>query len=359
MTSNDDNKDQPRQKLISTAESAWFAKVNAGDLSGQTNQEFLEWLERNSANEQNYEKCELIWELCGELEHDPEIAAAIAACDEEIRIRTEAQSSRSAFSADRTSRLQRLLIPLRSKVGMLAMAAAVLLAIWIPQMPLTYDTEIGERRSVTLADGSSVTLNTDTELVVRFQASQRDIELKRGEAIFNVAHDADRPFVVHAAHGTARAVGTRFNVLLEQDQVTVSVLEGSVAVRSRVTDRDTSQPGAEPAPAANVKLLKVGEAVNYWEEGTISEPRKARLGRIDAWQQGKLEFDSDSLASVIKEHNRYALKKIVIADDDLNKIQVSGVFNANDTKSLLFALQEAFGIRAVHRQSMILLIPES
>lgn len=340
-----------------TSDSNWFAKLKAEPLSDKTNQEFLDWLEENPENEQQYERCELAWDLAEELEQDAEIASLIRECDERI-----AQSKHRKQSENRSNFLQglrELFAAPKAKIGAFAFACAAVISVFVLQMPQTYQTGIGEQLVVALADGSTITLNTDTELRVNFTKDHRGIELQRGEAVFEVAHDANRPFDVFAANGMARAVGTRFNVAMEQGQVTVSVLEGVVEVRAGV-DRETPGQGVEDLNSRNRSaLLKIGQAVNYWQEGAIAEPHKARINRINAWQKGKLAFDADPLQEVIKEHNRYSSQKIVISRDQLKSIEVSGVFNAGDTEALLYALQETFGIRALHRNNLIMLVPKT
>jgi len=360
MSNNTENSKKRNAAVQPSADTDWFVKLKKDSLNDDTNDEFLAWLQQNPDNELEYERCELAWELAGELENEPAVAALISRCDEQV-----AQSQRRAdtgFFIRLSQPLRRLLAarPIFT-AGAIAFACMMVISIVLLFLPQTYETGVGEQRLVTLPDGSSIILNTNTALAVSFNSDRREITLSRGEALFEVAHDPNRPFEVFAANGLARAVGTRFDVALEQNLVTVSVLEGKVEVRT-----DLQNP--TPLPEEGVThleqqrysaLLIKGQAVNYWDQGAMAEPQPAQLKRIEAWQQGKLEFDANSLVDVIKEHNRYSLKKIVISNDQLDNIQVSGIFNAGDTEALLFALHETFGINALHRNNLILLVPKS
>ena len=359
MSNNTENSKKRNTAVQPSADTDWFVKLKKDSLNDDTNDEFLAWLQQNPENELEYERCELAWELAGELENEPAVAALISRCDEQI-----AQAQRQAetgFFAVLAQRLRGLFTarPIFT-AGAIAFACITVISTLLLFLPKTYETGIGEQRLVTLPDGSSIILNTNTELAVSFNSDHREIALKRGEALFEVAHDPNRPFEVFAANGLARAVGTRFNVALEQNLVTVSVLEGKVEVRT-----DLQKPTPLPEGVTHLEqqrnsaLLIKGQAVNYWDQGAMAEPQPAQLKRIEAWQQGKLEFDASSLVEVIKEHNRYSLNKIVISNDQLENIQISGIFNAGDTEALLFALHETFGINALHRNNLILLVPKS
>ncbi|MCF7980815.1 MAG: FecR domain-containing protein [Pseudomonadales bacterium] len=342
-----------------SADTDWFVKLKADSLTDGTNQAFLDWLQENPNNEQEYERCELAWELSGELENDPQIAALISQCDE--RIAQYHDQTQNRFYT-KMGRLLRGLLAKRPLLttGTLAITCIASIFALLVYLPQTYETKVGEQRLVDLSDGSRVTLNTNTKLTVSYHHDRREIALRQGEAVFDVAHDPNRPFEVLAANGLARAVGTRFNVSLEENLVTVSVLEGVVEVSTRIHDQKSIPNDIQDIDSAtHSALLMKGQAVNYWEQGTIAEPFPAQLKRIEAWQRGKLEFDANLLVDVIKEHNRYSLKKIVISNNQLENLQVSGIFNAGDTEALLFALKETFGISALDRNNLILLVPKT
>lgn len=356
MSRNRKEKQVSKKGISTSKDTDWFAKLNAGPLTEKTNEEFLAWLEQNPEHEQEYERCELAWDMVGELEQDPEIATCIKECEDRI----EEYHDRSNLWTDLFASVREMLGGPVAKSAALAFCCIFAFSWVLLQLPQTYETGVGEQRLITLADGSSVTLNTDTRIAVRYSSALRGIELERGEAIFNVEHDADRPFEVMAGNGLARAIGTRYNVARAGEIVTVSVLEGVVEVQANVTEHRDLPKGVANLEQHNAPvILKQGQAVNYWEVGAIDKPQGADIKRINAWLEGKLDFEADLLSDVIKEHNRYSSQKIVISHDQLKSLLVSGVFNAGDTEALLFALNETFGIRALHRGGLIMLVPKT
>jgi len=233
-------------------------------------------------------------------------------------------------------------------------AGAIVTFASLTLLPGSYETARGEQRVVTLADGSVVALNTDTRLTVEFTDEARSIVLKRGEALFQVTHDAARPFTVHAGAGYARAAGTRFNVLAQEGNVTVSVLEGRVEVTvPEAASRDLPASHAREHSA----LLQAGESTAYGESGRLLEPEPTRASaeRIVAWREGKLRFDSWSLERAVREYNRYAEKPIRIEMPELDVVKLSGVFRIGDSAGFVAALGELVGARVVDQGDVLVL----
>ena len=218
-----------------------------------------------------------------------------------------------------------------------AVAAALLLAVgagafWFHQQKSawqTYETRVGVFSRIVLEDGSVVDLNTNSEVHVRLGAI-RELRLTRGEGRFQVAHDAQRPFVVAANGAAVRAVGTAFTVRLrDATQVEVVVAEGKVALAApRVTD----------APA-----LAAGESA-VLQPGHVSvHPMSPQaLERKLAWTAGRLEFRGEPLADAVAEFNRYNLRQIRLANPSLGTLRVGGNFKATDPESFAAALASAF-----------------
>jgi transmembrane sensor len=199
-----------------------------------------------------------------------------------------------------------------------------------------YQTRVGEQRRVVLADHSTVTLNTDTALTVKFTDKLRRIEMQRGEAFFSVAHDRSRPFEVMAAGGLVRAVGTEFGVELNRNAVTVSVLEGAVVVVPRTTDS-----------MDNLPRLAANMAVSYRAGGSLSAVQTADVRRITAWREGKLVFDEVPLVDAIAEFNRYSTRKVTLDPAAIGARPVSGVLKIGDLDSLRFLLRESLGLQLI------------
>jgi transmembrane sensor len=236
-----------------------------------------------------------------------------------------------------------------------AAAAAVILTIgvvctlgYLQLRPPHYETAIGEQRDVLLPDGSRITLNTNTAVTVRYADSVRRIDLERGEAVFSVKHDAQRPFDVTAAGTLTRALGTEFNVDMRRDRITVSVIEGVVRV-SATGDGGTVEPPGIPA------LTKGRTVEMHRGDGRIAETA-ADLNRIHAWRARRLEFSDTPLPDALAEFNRYSTARVVIGTPELQSVRVSGVFSIGDTDAFLFSLREALGAQTLGNADEIVLV---
>jgi len=184
-----------------------------------------------------------------------------------------------------------------------------------------FATRRGEVRFVPLADGSAITLNTETRLDVDFTAGERTVELLKGEALFSVAHDRARPFVVHAGDTHIRAVGTSFTVRrLPGEKVKVLVREGVVEVTEDVT--------IKPAP---IRVVAQSQAVlqPFAVAAVVSVPAP-QIERELAWQQGMISLDGRTLREAAEEFARYSNTRIIIDDPSIADRTVTGLFSANN-----------------------------
>ena len=209
----------------------------------------------------------------------------------------------------------------------------------------TYKTQLGGLERISLEDGSTATLNTNTQLRVRLTKERREVVLDRGEAMFSVAHDPHRPFDVKAAETVVRAVGTSFSVRLhDQTQVDVIVKEGRVAIDP--PDDSLNIKLAQSVSLPHISTLAAGETVRV-------RARKLDFQRIDtadmtrklAWTQGRLWFDRVTLAEAVAEFNRYNRRQLVIDDPGVAELRIGGAFDATDLDSFVAALG-TFGIKA-------------
>ncbi|MBS0579174.1 MAG: FecR domain-containing protein [Proteobacteria bacterium] len=228
-----------------------------------------------------------------------------------------------------------------------ALAAAVvplvaLLSVWIshrPAAPVTvqagehFATGHGQQLAQRLADGSVLHLNTDTAVTVRYQPASRRVELERGQVIFEVVHDAARPFQVIAGRAQVTAVGTQFDVYLQNEATTVvTVLEGKVTVGTSISD------------ARAPLLVGAGEQVRVVRGVLPAEPSAVDPSRSTAWLRRQISFRHEPLAQVVTEFNRYASTPIQIDSKTLGDMPVSGVFNVDDTESMIAFLRSLPGV---------------
>jgi transmembrane sensor len=226
-------------------------------------------------------------------------------------------------------------------------AASVLLIVaglWTARTflgPRSFSTSIGGYQRVVLEDQSTVQLNTDSEVRVAMTAQLRKVELVRGEASFEVAHDTARPFIVSAGATAVRAVGTKFDVRRLGSSVEVTVDEGRVAVG------DPSLLENKGAPLdASIPQLSAGESALASRSGVqLKELPKQALARKLAWQNQMLVFDGDTLTEVVSQFNRYNQRQLVIADRSLAQLQIGGYFRTTNLDAFISVLQSDFGIR--------------
>jgi transmembrane sensor len=176
-----------------------------------------------------------------------------------------------------------------------------------------------------------VRLNTDTALRVSLRRDVRRVTLLRGEAFFEAAHDAARPFIVTADHAEVRAIGTKFDVRRDPQAVRVTLLEGRVQVASETA----------PHPA----ILTPNQQLTVTRRG-VSAPRAADPAEAAGWTTGRLTFHGVPLADAVAEANRYTRRRIVLdVGPEVARRPVSGVFDAGDTAALAAAVSQLFDLQ--------------
>jgi transmembrane sensor len=205
--------------------------------------------------------------------------------------------------------------------------------------PVQYATDRGEQEVATLDDGSRISLNTDTALAVRYDEDVREVRLDHGEAMFEVAPNARRPFIVRAGPKTVRALGTSFIVRRTGSDVAVVLIDGRVAV-------DDTRP--RPARRAPV-ILDPGERLTT-VTGSLASIDRPSLDAATAWRRGQAVFDDARLAEAVAEVNRYGGPQIVIEDPRVASLRVSGVFATNDTAEFARAVATLHGLRLERRE---------
>jgi transmembrane sensor len=229
-------------------------------------------------------------------------------------------------------------------------AAAVLLigvtlALFVLETPQKFTTALGEQRSMLLPDGSRATLNTASTIEVIMQKGRREVRLVQGEALFEVAHDAARPFVVRAGNALLKDVGTQFNVDIRSNGTTVTVVEGQVAVDSAATSESTAaQAGHGVGDTVPALILGANDRVVVTPAGVGAPQRGVNVAASVAWTQRQLMFEHRRLSEVAEEFNRYNKDRIDIDSAELERQEVTGVFDAKDPASFLAFLSSVPGV---------------
>ena len=237
----------------------------------------------------------------------------------------------------------------RSMMAFGAVAAAAVFAVVVaPQISSTPDTQTfvtakGERRSVTLADGSRIDLNAGTRLSVRLGRTAREVILAQGQAVFDVAHDADRPFTVAAGDRLVRVTGTQFDVRRRDGRLAVTVARGSVEVR----------PSVGLAGAAY--RLRPGQRLDHLEGAPVAQVVAAQADEVLAWRTGRLVYRDQPLADVVADLNEQWATSIRLDDAELASRLVSGVLILDNQDDVIRRLALLVPIRAVRSDAGIVL----
>lgn len=201
---------------------------------------------------------------------------------------------------------------------------------WLPDSYQAFESQ-GSRQHVLLADGSKVELNLNSRLVYTHYINERRVTLKVGEAFFDVHPDAEHPFVVRAGQGQTEAIGTRFNVWKYQDQVRVTLVEGSVNVSSHAGRHGYR---LEPGMQALYRAGDFEPQLNPRHGGDTSL----------AWRSGKLVLDDLPLADALPLINRYLDKPLVLADNTTGTIRIGGIFNTGEVGKLVSSLPKVLPV---------------
>lgn len=207
--------------------------------------------------------------------------------------------------------------------------------------PLRYATRVGERREIALTDGSRIALNTNSVLEVTFSERRRNVRLLSGQALFRVAKDEGRPFVVSAGDRRITATGTAFDVRVgDTGGVTVLLVEGRVSV-----DPIRREGLARIIPALEREAIEPGERLTAEPAKPVSIAT-ADVERGTSWSQGRIIFRDDTLTEAVAEMNRYSTTRLVIDDDRLGRLRISGVFRSANADNFTAMLATAYPIDA-------------
>lgn len=206
-----------------------------------------------------------------------------------------------------------------------------------------YSTSIGQIDTVVLADGTRAELGGATSIHVRYAHDIRHVQLSSGEALFNVAKDAERPFIVEMPNGSVRALGTEFNIHRGPDGATVTVLEGTV----RVTP-------PEWRAGASVDLV-AGKQLSLHTDGTLGRVRAANGNDAGSWRSGRLVFAEQSLRSVVADLNRYSHQPVIVNDPELAEIRISGTVKVEQFDGWLDALSAMLDARLIRDENGVTL----
>lgn len=321
--------DRPRRARIEAA--AWIAKLHGPDRSRETDRGLRRWLAEDPAHAAEFELATDVWNETARVPmHDPG---------------RYADRSRSAVR-------HRLVWGLAAAVTV-CLLAGVWIAYGIHRSMVS--TGVGEQKTLTLADGTRVTLNTDSRILVRYRQRVRRVILRYGEAYFQVVHNPARPFVVQAGDRKVIDVGTSFIVRRNGEgkgSLSVTVIEGRVAVAPLAVADIIPK-----VPPPKVLLVSAGTRL-LLRPHSLPSIRVQPAGQATAWLRGQLVFNETRLGVAAAQFNRYDPVKIVLGASQLGSIRVSGLFRTGASESFARAVAQAHHLKLITRHGEIILAPD-
>lgn len=314
----------PERRTLTEAEreaSGWIVRIKAHDATDAERLEFEAWRNADPANAAAYAKMERTWSVVASMQH--------------LKGRTAANDGAPKRTTWRTPAL--------------AIAASAVFAIgalaWFMQEPASITAEHvqtapGELRTITLADGSTIELGAGSQVSLEVTDTERRVELTSGYALFDVTHDAERPFVVHTPRGDIRVLGTSFVIRVSEDQVRTTVLRGSVSGAAARTGILSMLGPREPVTAqASEEIVLNGEGAQVVAIATEIIPRRL------AWQDHMLAFDGETLNEAIAEVSRQTGWTFELADPDLGEMRVGG-YVAADPEAFIGLVSASLNLEA-------------
>jgi transmembrane sensor len=253
--------------------------------------------------------------------------------------------SEPAKRAEQPSRKRPYLIAAAAILAVAALAGTGSAILLRSPQTQTYTTALGAHKTIALADGSRIELNTDTVLRARIGAHERLVWLDRGEAYFRVKHDAARPFVVAAGNYRVRDLGTEFSIRNDANHLEVALVEGRA--RFEAADANVRMPPSNLTPGDVV--------VATAEKVTITKKPERKLANELAWRRGLLVFNYATLADAAAEFNRYNAKKLVVADQAAARLTVMGKFPATNVDLFGQVARTVLGVRVEDRGTEIVI----
>jgi len=332
--------------------SDWLLHFSEEEVDAAAREQFNDWLRKSPENVHAYLQVSAFWREADQMgrreDGSRDIDALIACAKQETNVYPLANIHlEGTLQPDLEESVGR---KIGSKRSLWAAAASLLLvgigsAIWYTHFrDPVYVTETGEQRILNLSDGSVVTLNADSRLEVHFSDTERHIELSEGQALFKVARNAVRPFVVRSGGTSVRAVGTQFDVNKKATGTVVTVLEGKVAVTPSALPKVSDVfiiAGQQLTVSAQTTASRYSR-----ESGNFPSPQvhAVKIEDVTAWTEGLLVFEATPLEEVVQEFNRQNSKPLVLEGDGLAGVRITGTFPANGSELITRFLQERHGV---------------
>lgn len=371
----------PDRGVVSEEAAEWLVRLDAETPPGRQDLEALgNWLHRSPVHREELERLARLW---GRMNVLTELAVPLGKPG-------HAPVDEPAARARRARVHLPLVASLAAFVAVAAVIGVIATQIPSPDPGLAanglHATAVGQQRTATLADGSEVILNTNSQIRVDYGDERRDVHLLQGEVLFTVARDRERPFRVYAGNGRIEALGTAFSVHLKGEEVDVTVTEGRVSLASMTPSRrqvpDAAAAGA-PQPAGgypspgtadeieSLATLRAGQVATIRTAAAdaaagsvarleISDPiGPDELAERLAWREGMLMFSGDTLEDVVREVSRYTTVSIEIPDPRIRAMRIGGRFPVGEIDAMFDTFEASFGLRVIQvsRNRVVLAAP--
>lgn len=303
----------------------WYEKTADPDLTVEEGEEFRVWLAASDENRAAYDRYIMVGEA---------LDSAGAGTHQ-----VNAPVERKTMFPGRAIAAMAATLMLCVGVGLWALSSA-------PSESTQYATAVGERRTIALEDGSTVTLNTNSRIVTTFSRGLRKVDLVKGEGSFEIMSDPERPFQVHTSDGIIMAVGTVFDVRLREASTTFTLLEGRALVGDERAMKQWRRRG-DAAPLSEAVMLEPGQRVDAQGAGGLSEVEAADPGR-SLWKKGLVALNGASLADALAEMNRFSKTRLTLGDaPELQALKLSGTYKVGDPQAFSRKLEYVLPVTAV------------
>jgi len=342
MSTSSSQTERAVQRVARAEAAAWIVRLHGPHRCAELEAAFRSWLQAHPENGKQFERVTEVWD-----------AGSGVPVPGVPRLKRRKEASRG-----REWSLAAVLLLL-----FCGLAGWVTWRAWVDP---TYTTGVGEQRVVRLDDGTRLSLNSGTHVRITYSDSERRVELVRGEAFFEVAHNAARPFIVTAGSQQVIATGTTFVVRYEAARTAVTLLEGSVTVspvpdisvqanvlstnRHPAISAHASPPSADTADVG--LTLAPGERVTFAAGGgrRLDEPK---IEAVTAWRRGEVMLDSTQLEDAVAELNRYDKNTLIIDDPQIATLSISGIYHAGDSSGFAHTIAKLYGLEIVEQSNRI------
>ena len=333
---------------VTEAAAEWIDRLSHQPSAARV-REFARWLLRSPVHVEEFLRVTALREELEQAARPDWVADILARRDPDIAELPlqSPQSPGTSASPRRKARRPRFL-PLAGAIAAAALLGWMVLLVSPSHPPAgpapSVTTGVGEQRFLPLSDGSSIQLNTDSSVEIRMSKTERQVDLRHGEALFDVVVDPERPFRVTSHDVIVEAIGTRFSVFRRAEDTRVTVVEGRV---SMLRNRAVPSPAAISPETTQTPIELIAGQQAFWHPEQVPVPASIDPAKVTAWTERRLVFEDEPLDAVVAEFNRYNVPRLAVGDPALSQRRITGVFDVNDPGRFIEVLDELAPIRVI------------